>query len=198
MAASEVEARPKTGRKRQRSVDREEIQAEYPRLNDLLGPPRSALSQSWIAAFSEEPQAMYSILADIIKLAHVKPGRVGQRPMPREEEVDLDALIYGQVSNEPLPDVLPRLMHISERQFAARVKMSRTQVQRMIAGTYEPDLDQLRRIAAAVNVPPTYFREYRMMMVVAALHNIMEDNPNVATALYRRYLEVKANNEERP
>lgn len=141
---------------------------------------------------------MYNILADIIKLAHAKPGRVGQRPMPREADVDLDALIYGEVSNKPLVEILPHLMrHMSERQFAQRVRMSRTQVQRVIAGEYEPDADQMRRIAAAVNVPPTYFLEYRTMMVVAALHNVINDNPNVATALYRRYLEVRAHDMER-
>lgn len=198
MSSSDVsDARPK-GRKRQRQhVDRDQLENEYPKLGELLGPPRAALNKSWVAAFSEEPQAMYNILADIIKLAHAKPGRVGQRPMPREEEVDLDALIYGQVSNEPLVATLPRLMTMSERKFAERVRMSRTQVQRVLTGEYEPDMDQLRRIAAAVNVPPTYFLEYRVMMVVAALHNIMSENPNVATALYRRYLEVRSHEAER-
>lgn len=150
-----------------------------------------------MAAFTEEPQSMYSILSDIIKLAHAKPGRVGQRPMPREEEVDLDALIHGQVSNEPLVDVLPKAMgDMSERALARAVHMSKTQVQRMMSGEYEPDASQIRRIASAVNVPPTYFLEYRVMMVVSALHNIMNENPNVATALYRKYLTVRSDDDQ--
>lgn len=179
---------------KQRQVfDRSELESQFPKLSDLLGPPKQALSKSWVAAFSEEPQAMYSILADIIKLAHAKPGRVGQRPMPREEEVDLDALIYGQVSNDPLTKTLPRLMNeMSVRELAKRVRVSNTMMQRVLNGEYEPDLDQLRRIAAVVNVPPTYFLEYRVSMVVAAMHNVMAENPNVATALYRRYLQVRA------
>lgn len=195
-ALTATDARPKSGRKRQ-VFDRSELEAQYPKLSDLLGPPRAALNKSWMAAFSEEPQAMYSILADIIKVAHAKPGRVGQRPMPREEEVDLDALIYGQVSNEPLTETLPRLMTMSERRLADMVNMSKTQVQRIMSGDYEPDLSQLRRIASAVNVPPTYFLEYRVAMVISAVHNVMAENPNVATALYRRYLQVRADEAER-
>jgi hypothetical protein len=190
-----ADARPKPIRKQKHPVfDRAELEAQYPKLSELLGPPKAALSKSWMASFSEEPQAMYSILADIIKLAHAKPGRVGQRPMPREEEVNLDALIYGQVSNDPLTRSLPKLMHMSERRLAEMVNMSKTQIQRVMAGSYEPDMSQLRRIAEAVNVPPTYFLEYRVAMVMAAMHNIMFANPNVATALYRRYLQVR--NEE--
>lgn len=184
--------RSKSPRKARQTFDRADLESQFPKLSELLGPPKAALSKSWVAAFSEEPQAMYSILADIIKLAHAKPGRVGQRPMPREEEVDLDALLYGEVSNDPLTVTLPRVMTMSTRRLAELIHMSNTQVQRIISGDYEPDVDQLRRISAAVNVPPTYFLEYRIAMVVAAMHNIMATNPNVATALYRRYLKVRA------
>lgn len=180
-------------RKQRQVFDRSELEAQFPKLSDLLGPPKQALSKSWVAAFSEEPQAMYSILSDIIKLAHAKPGRVGQRPMPREEEVDLDALLYGQVSNDPLTDTLPRLMNgTSVRRLAKQVRVSNTTMQRVLSGEYEPDIDQLRRISSALSVPPTYFLEYRVAMVVAALHNVMAENPNVATVLYRRYLQVRA------
>jgi len=117
---------------------------------------------------------------------------VGQRPMPREEEVDLDALIYGQVSNEPLTEALPKLMTMSERRLAQAIHVSKTMMQRILSGAYEPDVDQIRRIAAAVNVPPTFFREYRIAMVVSAIHNVIDQNPNVATALYRRYLMVRS------
>lgn len=198
MSATETDARSKRGRKRKTYLfDREQLEVEYPKLSDLLGPPRQALEKSWMAAFTEEPQSMYSILSDIIKLAHAKPGRVGQRPMPREEEVDLDALIHGQVSNAPLVETLPKAMgDMSERALARAVKMSKTQVQRMMDGLYEPDISQIRRIAAVVNVPPTYFLEYRVTMVVSALHNIIEDNPNVATALYKRYLEVRSDDDQ--
>lgn len=189
-----TDARPnKRGRKKKSHLlDRETLEAEYPKLSELLGPPRAALAKSWMAVFIEEPQSMYSILSDIIKLVHAKPGRVGQRPMPREEEVDLSALIHGQVSNQPFVETLPKLMgDLSERALARAVNMSKTQVQRMMDGEYEPDISQMRRIAAAVNVPPSYFLEYRVSMVISALYNIIEENPNVATALYKRYLEVR-------
>lgn len=193
-----TDAPNKRGRKKKALLfDREMLEEEYPKLSDLLGPPRQALESSWMAAFTEEPQSMYSILSDIIKLAHAKPGRVGQRPMPREEEVDLEALIHGQVSNRPYVETLRKAMgDMSERSLARAVNMSKTQIQRMMDGDYEPDISQMRRIAAAVNVPPVYFLEYRIAMVISALHNIIAENPNIATALYKRYLVIRHDDDQ--
>jgi transcriptional regulator with XRE-family HTH domain len=84
--------------------------------------------------------------------------------------------------------VLPRLVTISERAFAAKIHMSRTQVQRLLAGEYDPDVNQLRQIAAAVKKPPLFFVEYRKAMAVAAFVKLLEERPGIATTLYRQYL----------
>lgn len=175
-----------------RRLDKDLVDEEYPRLSDLVGGPEKGRSNAWIAAFSESPDAMYSLLSDIIKIAHAKPGGVGQRPMPYEEEVDLEALLHGEVSNEPMVKILPRMITDSETVFAEKVKMSRSMVNRILNGKYEPDVGQIRRIASALNVPPAYFLEYRQMMVIAAMYNYMNEHPNVATLLYKKHLTVKA------
>lgn len=134
---------------------------------------------------------MHSLLADFIKQVHAEPGRIGQRPMPKESQVDFQALIYGEDNDLPLVDVLPKLVRVSERMFCIQVHMSRSQYQRMLKNEYDPDVNELRMIAAAVKKPASYFVEYRKAMAVAAFLNLIEERPGIATALYRKHLEVR-------
>lgn len=181
-------------RKRGRGVPREELEKDYPSLTYLAGPPAKATKKAWVAAFNARPDAMHSLLADFIKQVHAQPGRIGQRPMPREEQVDFQALVYGEETVEPLQVVLPKLtrsLGVSVRTFCTAIRMSRTQYQRLLAGDYDPDVGEIRLIAQAVRKPPTYFMEYRKAMAVAAFLNLIDENPQIATTLYRQYLEVR-------
>lgn len=111
--------------------------------------------------------------------------------MPKEAAVDFQGLIYGEENDLPLHEVLPKLIRISERMMCSRIGMSRTQYQRLLAGRYDPDVNEIRKIASVVKKPPTYFIEYRKAMAVAAFLNLIEERPGIATALYRTYLEVR-------
>lgn len=146
--------------------------------------------EAWEAAFTANPDALNKLLADYIKQIYATPGRVGQRPMPREEHVDLDTLLHGEITDQPITEVLPKLIKPSERAFAQRIHMSRTQLQRLVAGAYKPTVSELASIAEAAGVPPAYFREYRHAMVTAAFVQLLEERPGVATHLYRTYLKV--------
>ena len=178
-------------RRRGKGMPEDEVQARYPSLSALTQPSGKASRDAWVAVFNARPDAMTSLLADFIKQVHAQPGRIGQRPMPREEQVDFQGLIYGEDNEEPMPVVLPKLLTTGERAFAVKVHMSRTQVQRLLAGDYDPDVYQIRLIAAAVRKPPMFFIEYRKAMVVAAFINLLEVRPGIATTLYRRYLEIR-------
>lgn len=178
-------------RRRGRGMPVEEAQTRYPSLKSLTQPSGKAARDAWVAVFNARPDAMHSLLADFIKQVHAQPGRIGQRPMPREEEVDFHSLVYGEENDEMLPVVLPKLIKISERAFATKIHMSRTQFQRLLAGDYDPDVRELRQIAIALGKPPLYFVEYRKAMAVAAFINLLEERPGLATTLYRQYLEVR-------
>lgn len=178
-------------RRRARGVPQEELVREYPSLSYLTGPPGRVTRRAWVAVFTERPDAMHSLLADFIKQVHARPGRIGQRPMPREEVVDFDGLVYGEQSDLPLVEVLPKLVKVSERVFCARIHMSRTQYQRMLKGEYDPDVRELRLIASALGKPATYFLEYRKAMAVAAFLNLIDERPGIATSLYRKHLEAR-------
>lgn len=180
-----------TRRRRGKGLTPEELEQRYPSLRELSQLSGKGAKGAWIAAFRARPDAMAALLGDFIKQVHARPGRIGQRPMPREEEVDFQALVYGEGNDLPLIEVLPKLIRTSEVMFARRIMLSRTQTQRLLAGIYDPDVDELRRIAAVVGKPATFFVEYRKAMAFAAFRNLIEERPGLATTLYRRYLEVR-------
>lgn len=190
-----VEAVATKSRRRAPNYDFEELAEGYPSLRTLAAPTSKACERAWIAAFDEKPEMLESLISDLIKQAYAKPGRIGQRPMPREEEVDLHALLYGEYAEEPLETELPKLVKISERAFCMKINMSRRTWQRMFLADrdpakYHPDVEDLRRIAKAVGKPASYFMEYRQMMAQAAFVQLITDRPAIATKLYKDYLTV--------
>lgn len=181
-------------RPRRKGVPDEEMHQQYPTLKHLAGPADSASRRAWVAVFSARPDAMHALLADFIKQVHAQPGRIGQRPMPKEAEVDFEGLLYGDDNSLPFVEVLPKLMNqrgISERSMVKQLYMGRTQFQRALRGEYDPDVNELRQIAGAVGVAPVFFVEYRQIMATAAFVSLITERPGIATTLYRKYLEVR-------
>lgn len=176
-------------RKRGKGVPEDELLKRYPSLSHLAGP--ESAKRAWVAVFNARPDAMHSLLADFIKQVHAQPGRIGQRPMPKEEVVDFHGLLYGEENDIPLAEVLPKLIQVSERAFCERIAMSRSQYRRMLRGKHDPDVNEIRLIAQALKKPPTFFVEYRKAMAIAAFINLLEERPGIATMLYRQYLEVR-------
>lgn len=173
-------------------MDPSEAEARWPSLASLAGPVERASRDAWIAVFSERPEVMHRVLRELIKQVYAKPGRTGQRPMPREEEVDFWGLIHGEQTDLPIPEILPKLHNYSERKMCSLVAMSRAQYQRMLKGEYEPNAFEIREIAKAVGKTPTFFVEYRKIMAISAFVNLLNDRPGIASMLYREYLEVQA------
>lgn len=184
-------------RKRSKPVPKEELEQKYPSLRVLTGAPGRAAESAWVATFNARPDAMQALLADYIKQVHARPGRIGQRPMPKEADVDFESLIYGELTEEPIHKALARLMkdlppHLSsQRLFSAAVHMTRPQLRRLLNGTHHPDVDTIRTIATVVGKPPVYFVEYRRAMVIAAMVGLLEEQPGIATTLYQKYLTVR-------
>lgn len=175
------------------SYDINQLQEAFPSLRTLASPPSKASERAWVAAFTDKPEAMEQLLSDLIKQAYAKPGRIGQRPMPREEDVNLQALLHGEYTDELLHESLPKLVKISERAFCAKVYMNRRTYQRMLLPPedklkHHPDMEMLSRIAVAVKKPASYFLEYRLLAAQAAFVQLITDRPGIATRLYRDHL----------
>lgn len=176
--------------------DIEDLRDKFPSLKYLAGPPSKTNERAWVAAFTHKPEALEGLLSDLIKQAYAVPGRIGQRPMPREQDVNLEALIHGEYTDQPLAKALPPLVVISERAFCSRIHMSRRTYQRMLLNVedpvaYHPDMEIVRRIAEAVKKPASYFIEYRMMAAQAAFVQLITDRPGIATKLYKDWLVVQ-------
>lgn len=178
-------------RQKGRGISQDDLEREFPSLSVLTSGSPKAANQAWVAVFDARPDAMHALLADFVKQVYAQPGRIGQRPMPREEQVDLESLFYGEENEDPLPVVLKRLIKVSARMFSVQSGISRSQVQRILDGTYDPTVHEIRMIAKAVKRPPLYFVEYRKAMAIAAFINLIEERPGIAMSLYKNYLEVR-------
>lgn len=174
------------------AMSTDEMQQRWPSLGDLAGPTSRATELAWVAVFREKPEVMHRVLRELIKQVYAKPGRTGQRPMPREEEVDFWGLLHGEQTDLPIHEVLPKVSKLSERQMATRVAMSRSQYQRMMKGQYEPNAFEINQIAKVVGKPATFFVEYRKIMAISAFINLINDRPGIAGTLYRDYLAVRS------
>lgn len=177
---------------RKQAMPLEEMAERWPSLKTLASPVERASEEAWVAVFSENPEVMHRVLRELIKQVYAKPGRTGQRPMPREEEVDFWGLLHGEQTELPIQDILPKINKHSERQLCTKIAMSRAQYQRMMKGEYSPTVFELREIAKAVGKPPTFFLEYRKIMAVSAFINLINERPGIASSIYRDYLEVRA------
>jgi len=174
----------------------EQLGARFPLLRVLAGPPGAdGGRRAWDAALTARPDVMHRILADVIKQTYAKPGRVGQLPMPHEEEVDFQALLYGEDQDRPLTEVLPALMAakgLGTRSLSERSGVQRATLIRLLRGAYLPNAIELRAIAVAVGKPAAHFVEYRKLMAATALIRMVDEQPGLATRLYRDYLTVRA------
>jgi hypothetical protein len=179
-------------RTRKEAMPDSEVIERWPSLKTLAGPTERASEHAWVAVFSHKPEVMHRVLRELIKQVYAKPGRTGQRPMPREEEVDFWGLLHGEQTDLSIREVLPKVTKLSERQITSKIAMSRSQYQRMMKGEYEPTAFEIREIARIVGKSPTFFVEYRKMMAVSAFINLINDRPGIASNLYRHYLEVRA------
>lgn len=169
-------------------MTQEEFYERYPQLRGLLGP---ISHETWAAQFSISPDAMHRIFADIIKQEYAPKGRVGQRPMPMEEDVNFAQFLREDFTDLPLHQALPKLMRVSQRAFAARCGMSKTQFRRVLSGELTPDPSQIRRIAQAARVSPLYFIEYRRMMLMVAVADLVEENTDILNTLVLRYVSTR-------
>jgi hypothetical protein len=181
-------------KQKRKQIDLEEMYGLYPSLKNLSDPVQRSKLKAWTAAFTEKPEAVEDLLQDIVKQAYAKPGRIGQRPMPEEADVDLDALIFGEYSEDPIHIALPPLVKVSGREFAKKISINRRYYQMMLLpedhpDKYHPDMYTIKKIADAVGKPPSYFREWRILSVHNALINYLTAHPGAVTNLYKTYVE---------
>lgn len=168
----------------------EKIFSHFPYMRAIVGPERLPEGRGWDALFDANPDMVQAIFADIIKQTYATPGKVGQRPMPAEEDIieDLDWIFESEPNREPMSACLPKLMKTSERNFCTKINMSRRTFQRLLLNDYTPDINEIRQIAQAVDKPPAFFVEYRRRMLFSALGHMIMTQPQFVDWLYSAFI----------
>lgn len=129
-----------------------------------------------------------AILSDVVKVG-TKTGR-GARELP-DLDVGLRRLrgYLDRYQVTPFVDAFRVLTnHQSTRGIAARTGLSRSHVQRLLAGCTEPTMADMECIAAAYKQPAAWFAEYRATMIAELVKATLLDNPERSAALARKLL----------
>lgn len=84
---------------------------------------------------------------------------------------------------EPFPKSLAKLMKergVDQLRLSGLAKMNQSSVSRYLDGLRKPSLASMEKIAAALDVSPDFFLEYR----IEKIREIMEERPEVVSGVY--------------
>ena len=152
---------------------------------------------NWRKAFANDRDLFVRIWQDMLKLGYSQqPGRPGPRPLLEQKEGfrQYQVLSGEDYSMEPFTvtfralavDSAGRALSFSE--LARKLHMDRNHVYRLMVGRVEPDVYALREIAKVFRKDPSYFLEYRLHYVSAAMVQRMTDVPESSVSLYRKLM----------
>lgn len=129
------------------------------------------------------------LLTDILKVDQIEAGRAGPRP-PVEHERGMalwNEWTGADFSRDPFPVTFRRLAgKQSYTQIARRTGLSRPKVFRLMKGTEDPTVSDLRAIADAYGKRPGHFAEYRVAYILALFAAKVELDPDRSVRLYLR------------
>jgi hypothetical protein len=154
----------------------------------------STQSLNWEKAFGNNIELLARILQDILKVNIAPTGRPGPRPnLDRETaEPDLERLLGKDPSSHPyttLPFATAFRMLIGERSLrslANKLDVSKSHLQRWLAGSVRPTPEQMERIAAVFDKQPSYFAEYRASKITNIVGDQLAGDPDFTIRVYER------------
>lgn len=148
------------------------------------------LVPNWKRAYDKDIDLFAWIIRDVLKADGATPGRSGPKPTVNRAtgEARLRQLMGDDYSVEPFCVAFQALAHSrSLTNIAYKTGLSRSQVNRLLKGMCEPTGYEMEQVAHAFGVPPGYFSEYRLGVVVAAIVERLKQYPD-ATVKYWREL----------
>ena len=159
--------------------------------------PSTQLTEPGWLAFFDTPEGTHAVgrilgdIYDAVKAEEEKEAglqRMGRRPRRDGSLAEVYATIFPQsYTMEPFTVALRDLLRgRSQRAFAPRVPMDQSTLSRLMAGSLQPDLVVLERIALAAKVHPGYFVEYRAQFVGKLMERIFTQQPNMGVKAFRQ------------
>lgn len=160
---------------------------------DTIKRERPSLSDpQWASTIAQhmDEDVLGSIIADIIKVEDSTHGR-GVRIIPNEQVAlaRLNDLRNGGFTTQPFAVAM---RHITAGRslsgIAAKTGISRSQVRRLLNGTCQPRVHEMKAIAEAYGRKPWYFAEWRVQMITAAISDYLTEQPEHTINLTKRML----------
>lgn len=136
------------------------------------------------------PEAVFSmLLRDIFKLDAAPAGRDGPRAeLTYAQQVRAWRKATGQdYSEQPFALAFENLIQDDPMSVVAqRCFISKTRIFRLLRDQEPPTVEDMRMIAKAYDKDPSYFHEYRVEFVLAAMARRLDDDPDQAAVVFRR------------
>lgn len=129
---------------------------------------------------------LLSIYSDILKIGWDVQTRRGERGpldpiLGAARHVTLQAGRAGTASLEPFAVAFNKLRGArSLSHLAYRTGLSRSKTDRLLRGVMAPTPEEMEAVAAAFGKHPTYFLEYRVHLVTAALARQLLERPEMS------------------
>lgn len=144
-------------------------------------------TNDWLERMDAFPEIFTAILSDIFRETRAERERragkakIGRRPKVIEGSLDeLWDMITPKYSMAPFAEAVGELMGgESTASFCRKIGLSRRTFQHMLAGNVRLEMFRLERIAAACEVSPAYFAEWRQAYVLTLVDELLAAQPNL-------------------
>ncbi len=144
----------------------------------------------WEALLASNPKVLWGLIADVVKAVKAGEGerRTGRRPAASVTSLDeLYELLFppAYTGDDFAQAFRVAIGHRSQGSLAVQCGISQPQLSRMASGHIAPTLRQMEAIASALNVRPTYFREYRAQRIGEIVAAVLEMHPQLSAEAVR-------------
>jgi hypothetical protein len=148
-------------------------------------------TDSWGEVMAAEPDIMYSLIQDVLKIvqSQVDTDRVGRRPAA--EAMDYDALwaelFPKRYSEDLFPVALRELMgSLTQGQFAMKVPCSQQALSWILSGKRQASLEMMAACATAGGVSPAFFFEWRTQRIAELVTEAVSADPKTTITMAKR------------
>lgn len=160
----------------------------------LLVEPDTYGSTEWLEHYQDHPDVLTKMLGDLYRVYKSEQAKANGTANPaggrRKGHINgnLDELweiITPRFAVVPLRQAVDDIRKVSLRHLALKVGMDRRSLTRILDGELPAERSDLERVAAALRVHPSYFAEWRAMVVQDFLGQLFAAKPNLSIQVLR-------------
>lgn len=143
----------------------------------------------WTAALDRDQDLFARIIRDILKLEQAVPGRPGPRPSLDVYPATRRMMqLFGKdFALLPFAQALKALAgDRSMRHLSNKTTLDKSHLNRLLLGQREPDGYDMRMCAQAFGKHPSYFVEWRLLYIIAAVTRRLEWSPETSVGIFRQ------------